>query len=490
MDTDKCLKEIDSIEKIFSNLINDKLAGFSDESRVITTQIVNDTVDLIEDLVRDVYAFGIAFDNYDNGMSFMPQYYFENIVLHDDMIWERMIIVIALVYQIDFEVIFEKKGIGYLYKIIKKDERIGSDIKNIVLAINSDNNMKILKSLRNGNEHYISTHLSDSPEKDKFKVDIKSLTYMKDDIMYGDVIKINKQTDNINREEMNILKNKISVIENKKNKYIELLRLCIGQMEIAFKKEIFCFEQKKYFLPDYNTHMYVVKDIWSRCKSLEEKYGVLREELRSVIEMLNKHVLIALDESSKIRNTLLIDSLFRAKEIIRSINLYYSGVFYGEGIVESAEKEAFEKYCINEVMYPNYYYNHAVLKLYAVFEKVAKFLLCKYDFKKEYFEDNKFKNMYIDKIVELFDERKITSNILREFYMCISSEEYKMYEKLRNREYHCLRTVYVLDEECGCIFINDCICKIETLMRSLYKVFFMIINEEKLIYKKIVDDYR
>ena len=114
--------------------------------------------------------------------------------------------------------------------------------------------------------------------------------------------------------------------------------------------------------------MCVVKDIWSRCKSLEEEYEELREELRSVIEMLNKHVLIALDESSKIRNTLLIDSLFRAKEIIRSINLYYCGVFYREGIVESAEKEAFEKYCINEVMYPNYYYNHAVLKLYAVFE--------------------------------------------------------------------------------------------------------------------------
>ena len=236
--------------------------------------------------------------------------------------------------------------------------------------------------------------------------------------------------------------------------------------------------------------MCVVRDIWSSCKSLEEEYGELREELRSVIEMLNKHVLIALDESSKIRNTLLIDSLFRAKEIIRSINLYYCGVFYREGIVESAEKEAFEKYCINEVMYPNYYYNHAVLKLYAVFEKVAKFLLCKYDFQKEYFEDNKFKNMYIDKIVELFDERKITSDILREFYMCISSEEYKMYEKLRNREYHCLRTVYVLDEECRSIFINDSICKIEKLMCSLYNVFFLIINEEKLIYKKIIDDYR
>ena len=98
--------------------------------------------------------------------------------------------------------------------------------------------------------------------------------------------------------------------------------------------------------------------------------------------------------------------------------------------------------------------------------------------------------MYIDKIVELFSENKITSDILREFYNCISSEEYKMYEKLRNREYHCLRTVYVLGEEDGCIFINYCICKMEKLIRSLYKLFFMIINEEKVIYEKIVADNR
>ena len=129
MDKMNCLIEIGSIEKNFSDLINSKLAGFNDENRVITTQVINDAVDLIEDLVRDVYAFDMAFDNYNNGMSFMPQYYFENIVLHDDMIWERIIIIIAIAYQIDFEVIFDKRRIGYLYKIIKKDERINGDIK-------------------------------------------------------------------------------------------------------------------------------------------------------------------------------------------------------------------------------------------------------------------------------------------------------------------------------------------------------------------------
>ena len=83
MDKMNCLIEIGSIEKNFSDLINSKLAGFNDENRVITTQVINDAVDLIEDLVRDVYAFDMAFDNYNNGMSFMPQYYFENIVLHN-----------------------------------------------------------------------------------------------------------------------------------------------------------------------------------------------------------------------------------------------------------------------------------------------------------------------------------------------------------------------------------------------------------------------
>ena len=272
MDKMNCLIEIGSIEKNFSDLINSKLAGFNDENRVITTQVINDAVDLIEDLVRDVYAFDMAFDNYNNGMSFMPQYYFENIVLHDDMIWERIIIIIAIAYQIDFEVIFDKRRIGYLYKIIKKDERINGDIKKIIQDINSDYDMKKLKFLRNGNEHYISTHLSDSPEKDKFKVDIKALIYIKDEIVYGDVQKINIQTDNMNREEMKILKNKVSIIQNKKSKYIELLSLCIEQMGIVFKNGDFYLNQKKHFLPEYSTPLCVEKDICSKCEILEVKY--------------------------------------------------------------------------------------------------------------------------------------------------------------------------------------------------------------------------
>jgi len=175
------------------------------------------------------------------------------------------------------------------------DAILNGDIKKIIQDINSDYDMKKLKFLRNGNEHYISTHLSDSPEKDKFKVDIKALIYIKDEIVYGDVQKINIQTDNMNREEMKILKNKVSIIQNKKSKYIELLSLCIEQMGIVFKNGDFYLNQKKHFLPEYSTPLCVEKDICSKCEILEVKYGELREELRSVIDMINKNVLVAMN---------------------------------------------------------------------------------------------------------------------------------------------------------------------------------------------------
>ena len=490
MEKDECLKKLETIEKMFSTLINTKLAGYSDEDRCVATQIINDTVDLIENLDRDAYAFDVAFNNYNNGISFMPQYYFENLVLHDDMIWERMLIIVSIAYQIDFEVIFEKKGIGFLYKIIKKDITINNDIKRILKEINEDYKMKLLKFVRNDNEHYISTHLSNSSERDKCKVDIKDIIYVENGVWYGNIEQINNLIDNTNKEEMALLKKKISIIQLKRDKYIDLLKLCIDQMESSFRDNLFKFEQKKHFLPDYNKQLCVSKDIWIKCEELEEKFGNLREKLRCVINLINKNVILALDEASRIRNTLLIDSLFRAKEILRSITIYYRCVFYDKELWDNEQNEIFKKYYLNEVMSQDDYFNHAMFKLYSVYEKIAKFLLCKYDFKKEYVEDSKFKNVYIEVILKLFYDQNIKSDILTKFIDCVSSREYKEYEEIRNREYHCLRTVYVLDEECRQMYINDSICKIEKLMSMLYQLFLMIIDEEKMIYEKISLNYK
>ena len=176
LNRERCLKELDDIEKNFSELIENKLSGYSCLDRAVTTQIINDAVDLIKDICRDIYMFDLSYDNYNNGISFMPQYYFENIVLHDDMLWERILIIIALAYQIDFQVIFKEKRINALFDIIKKNSNIESDIKKILKEINADYKMKDLKEIRNINEHYISTHLS---ENNKNKMNLKDIIFKK-----------------------------------------------------------------------------------------------------------------------------------------------------------------------------------------------------------------------------------------------------------------------------------------------------------------------
>lgn len=196
-----------------------------------------------------------------------------------------------------------------------------------------------------------------------------------------------------------------------------------------------------------------------------------------------------MNKSSMIRNTLLTDSIFRAKEIIRSINLYFSCTsfyIYGEKQLEPNQKEAFKKYCCNDVVFSYYYYDHAVLKFYSVYEKLAKFLICKYDFNRYYLDDSKFKGMYIENVIEILKKKGINSEILVKFQECVSSNEFIDYEKTRNKAYHCLRTYFFLDEKCRDRVIITDISQMTKMMYSLHELFSMIIEEEKRIYTEMI----
>lgn len=485
MNEQECIMVLDDIETTFSMLFDEKLAGFNDIERGIAARIIDDTVNLIKDVNRDVYMFGISYDNYNNGFSFMPQYYFENILLHDDMIWERIIIIIAIAYQIDFQIIFKKKSISHLYDIIKKDNSIDIAIKKSLQEINADFKMREFKFNRNENEHYISTHLA---ENDKIKSKYNDIIYIENGELHGNLDKINQQTDIINREVMRFLKKKIVVVNKKQDKYINLLKLCIVHMGCAFKKSSFYFNQIKYFVPEKKA-IPENKDIYANCDELEKKYAALREEFRIVVDIINESVFDTMNKSSMIRNTLLTDSIFRAKEIIRSINLYFSCTsfyIYGEKQLEPNQKEAFKKYCCNDVVFSYYYYDHAVLKFYSVYEKLAKFLICKYDFNRYYLDDSKFKGMYIENVIEILKKKGINSEILVKFQECVSSNEFIDYEKTRNKAYHCLRTYFFLDEKCRDRVIITDISQMTKMMYSLHELFSMIIEEEKRIYTEMI----
>lgn len=492
---DKYLNEIVKIETEFSELLNSKLSGYSDEERVITSFIINDAVNLIQDISRDKYLFDVSYENYNNKISFMPQYYFENILLHMDMVWERILIIIAASYQIDFKIIFERKNVNYLYNNIKKDKRVDDEIKKMLNEINADFKMKSFKETRNVNEHYISTHLT---ANDRAKIDLRSIFSMKNGILVGNLEKISELTEQEHRREMEVLKNNMDTVSKQQQKYIEILKECITRVSRAFDEKSFVLCQKECFLNKDIIEMFVPVNIYELCRELEDDYGVLREKFRSVVNMINENVIAMDDKCTYIRNTLLTDSLFRAKEIIRSINYFNSCVnynLYSEQYFESECKEKFEKYICNDIIYPYYYYDHAMLKLYSVYEKLAKFLLCKYDIDKNYREDDKFKGMYIYKISELLSNRGCNDEILRKFNKCITHRYFKEYEKERNREYHCLRQVYFLKTEkikSEIILLN--ITRISYLLKNLSEIFEMIIEDEINIYteiqKKIYDKFK
>ena len=255
---DKYSNEIVKIETEFSELLNSKLSGYSDEERVITSFIINDAVNLIQDISRDKYLFDVSYENYNNEISFMPQYYFENILLHMDMVWERILIIIAASYQIDFKIIFDRKNINYLYNNIKKDKRVDVKIKKMLNEINADFKMKSFKDTRNVNEHYISIHLT---ANDRAKIDLRSIVSMKNGILVGNLEKIRELTEQEHRREMGVLKNNMDTVSKQQQKYIEVLKECITQVSRAFNEKSFVLSQKECFLNKDIIEMIVPENI-------------------------------------------------------------------------------------------------------------------------------------------------------------------------------------------------------------------------------------
>ncbi|MGP1411435.1 MAG: hypothetical protein ACTTKD_06340 [Peptoanaerobacter stomatis] len=362
------LKEIEEVEDTFSKILNTR--KHYDIDRFIAKHIISDAVNLLKDIIKDRYMFELSNNNCENESLFAPRYYYENFLFHNDMIWKRILVIIGIAYQIDFQEIFDKKEIDDLYVIIKKNDQVNSDIKKLLQEIE---------------------------------------------------------------------KEKIFIIHKSQKKYAELLKICVVQADKAFNESSFTFKQKKYFWCDYDHSKYLCNNIRPIYKDLEKTYDALQEE------------------GIYLRNDLLIDALFRAKEIIKTI----------------------KKYIYNDILFSSSYYDYAILKLYSACEKVADFLICKYDFGKEYLDDRKINCMYINKIKKLIESKELNSPIIKKFYDCVSSKEYEMYEKFRNRDYNCIRSVYMVNGKTRDIIMAGCICIMAKIMDDFSKLFFMIINEEK-----------
>ncbi len=480
---DMCIDDIKNrIEKIESklgNLVDIKLR-FIDASKeqYLVVAIVNDCIDLIEDVQRNIYAFYVSYKNSNNTISFNPNYYFENIILQDDMIWERLILLVGIIDQLDVSIIFSRKSIEPLYDLIKKHRTTEDDIIVDLRSIKGNYNSKKIKWKRNNNEHFISTHL----ECMEIEEDLKKLFYVSNNQLRINMDECDYITNKMHEVSMDELNKWIQSIKKKQDIYIRLMEKII--IELSEKNMNCQFNCAERLICEYAicTRNFV-------CESalLEDRYEKLREEYRNVINKINEYCIDLGDEASSIRYNLLIDAIFRAKEMIRSVNVYISCLNYhinGNKTFAFSESD-FKKYIDNEVITPECYYFHASVKAYSVCEKIAKFILCKYDFRQEYTSIDNFKNMYIDDILEKINNMNLFSECINIFNRIMKGEVYAHYEKIRNLEYHCLRQEYLDISKMEDIKLGK-MYEVFMLLNQLYELFEVLVDEEReLLYKRI-----
>ncbi len=470
-------------EKHIKSMFDKYLVKKANEEEFIVNSIFNDTVDLCKILSVDEYMFNLAYNNYNNGYSFMPQYYFASAVIHNVMIWERILILIGIGYKIEFEEIFKNKNIDALYSKIKKDESIEPELKELLSKIYGNNDFRELKEVRNYNEHSISSHL-DNKGVELGRDLLKDLFY-KDEQGYLKVNleKFRESEIEADKQSSKKLSEKVKKLNKIQENYKLIIDKCIVKIGEQFQNNCIEFKEIEHFKYNYIFSFNVEKDFLFYGVKIEQCLGNHREKIREMYNIINSNPIIPIDKSLETRNTLLEDAVFRLKEISRTVN------FYNEFLNEEIHKdkqleydidENSAKYIRNELINNMYYFDIIVIRLQSIYEKIGKYIVCKYDFDGMFSDAKSMKKIDLDAILQM----NIDHYVYNDFKRIIISENYRSYNEIRNKYYHCVRLRY-MTEDLGFEFgiINLCY----ELIIDLIDFLDLAIDDECSIYTGLAE---
>ena len=152
-------EKIDILESEIGEYFNEKLhESNATNEQLVRNSIINDTIDLMEDMYRDQYFIDITKQEPITVVkTFRPYFYYYNILERVEMIFERLVILIAIAYKIDIDLIFKKKSINPLYDLVLNNQNIDNVIIENFSKFN--NNFGFLKQERNKLEHFLPLHL-------------------------------------------------------------------------------------------------------------------------------------------------------------------------------------------------------------------------------------------------------------------------------------------------------------------------------------------
>lgn len=476
MDVRKFKDKIEQIENKCGELI-EKYYSFTNATpeKQIFVGLLNDAVNTLQDMVRDKYLFDVSLENYENSITFQPSYYLTNISLRNSIVFERIIFLLAICFEECVDEAVKYKNIDPLYKKIKKNQNIPIDIKNKLYTIKGNNFYGKLKEKRDINEHSLSEHLNiekfrnfvdDSPYE--YDVENKVITYDSEK-QKSIVTEYDRMIFAKDKMILNDLYNNINIYCDIVVFIIEYMRDKIHDISIHGISNFRC---------DYIDDGEPI-DI-SKCASLEKDCLNLRNIVEKIINNKNKYFLDCNDIKNKERNTLLIDFVYRLKEIVRSLNYDYIVYFY-ENFKEKHfdfQVEDYNKYIANEFIGYDYYLFYLMMKIYSINEKIIKFLC--YKFNIENVESSSEELLEKLNVINEHKNEKLI-NILNNIN---SSLEYKVYEKFRNTEYHFISQKYFF----GRNDFNYFYLKIITfVIDNIYNLTKTIVLEEEEMTKLMID---
>lgn len=410
-------------------------------------KMLSDSLALSEDVYVDIYMYELAMDNYNNPELFLGNYYCDYATVKINMIWERVIFFLAHIHGVKFDKISRNNSWDTIYNNLKEKSTFVDPIRKLFKDLIGDASFGKIKIDRNTNEHDVSVHLTDKLKKvkfdDKFQYTMGEEGFpVLDENVYIDFVNLTNKLVRENKKET------IEKLSKALNFYEKILLECINyfENEIINKPSNVIIENMNHYLFSYkneidkycNEMVNKKENLVVRSGQIQEELFQIRERVKNIADTINMNPVLIYEKPPTIQILEYnIDIAYRTVELARSLVIEL-------GIINQQACKSIDV-GLTDYMY---YHNYTLIRLFSIFEKIAKLLYVRFELND--YEGNKkdLKNKTMQEIVE-YAKKENLDNIkpMKMFADTISSKEYELYEEIRNKTYHCIRFEYLLDDK-------------------------------------------
>lgn len=402
---------------------------------------LKDSFLLSQELYSDIYMYDLAMANYREQYLFMANYYCEYAEIKVSMIWERIFLFLAYSYDIELSQDTKKNTKKCIYDKLKKKPDFQGRIKELILNLNGNYLFKRPFGNRDNNIHDISEHLQDDSifteldkEYFKYKLNDKGIPTLEDEIYEEFVDKANL----LSREN---LKKSIKDIEFHLKNYYTVLDECINVLETVLLEEkvISIVGVENYSFDDINIDIKYSDRLYMRCGNIQDRLFNIRDCVTSIADEINKNPILVFDRPPTIQILEYnIDVAYRSVDTVRSLVM--------ELTLHNRNKRHIDKTWLDaEITDKLYYHNYALAKIFSIFEKIAKLFYTRFELNDYQGDKKDLRNKDALEVIAASSKEGLGDlNPVAILKDIISSKDYEVYLKVRNRSCHFVRPEIIL----------------------------------------------